>query len=178
MLQHAGGESLVGYGTTPYAKRVESRVAADNLTWLLDDLEARYEERPASPTFSRIYEEVDRWGHMFAVLHEELNGHFDAINGRAASTRHYWADNSRGFLQLIKDLKGDLYALKRGGVDAQLVESYQRAIERCQPWLSPSGGSTVPDDFEPVEIIQYDQIFNQTALSVTLKKDWSRPNSR
>ena len=111
----------------------------DSVALILTDIAAKYEERPSSPAFSRLYEEVGRWGHMFAVLHEELNGHFEAINGRAETTRHYWAQPSRDFLQLIKDLKDDLYALKRGGVDAKLDDKYQQAIERCQPWLSASG---------------------------------------
>lgn len=34
------------------------------------------------------------------MLDEELNEHFEAINGRAGTTGHYWADNSRNFLQL------------------------------------------------------------------------------
>ncbi|MBT2248829.1 protein kinase family protein [Arthrobacter sp. BHU FT2] len=137
---------------------------------MLTDLEEKYEALPSSPAFSRLYEDVRRWGHMFAVLHEELNNHFEAINGRAETTRHYWADDSRALLQLIKDLKADLYSLKRGGVDAKLVDSYQQAMERCQPWLSQSGGSSVPEDFEPVEIIKYEPVFSETSSSLNLKK--------
>lgn len=140
---------------------------------MLADIEEKYEARPSSPAFSRLYEDVGRWGHMFAVLHEELNIHFEAINGRAETTRHYWADDSRAFLQLIKDLKADLYALKRGGVDAKLVESYQQAVERCQPWLSPSGGSAVPDDFEAVTIISYEPVLSETSSTINLKKHQS-----
>ncbi|MDJ0358581.1 protein kinase family protein [Paenarthrobacter sp. PH39-S1] len=145
----------------------------DSLALMLTDIAAKYEARPSSPAFARLYEEVGRWGHMFAVLHEELNNHFEAINGRAETTGHYWAQPSRDFLELIKDLKEDLYALKRAGVDAKLVDKYQQAIERCQPWLSPSGGSTVPEDFEPVAIIKYEQVFSETSSSVNLKKQQS-----
>lgn len=146
---------------------------ADGLAWMLTDIAEKYEERPSSPAFARLYEDTGRWGHMFAVLHEEINNHFEAINGRAETTRHYWAQASRDFLELIKDLKEDLYALKRAGVDAKLVDNYQRAIERCQPWLSQSGGSTVPDDFEPVAIIKYEQVLSETSSSVNLKKQQS-----
>lgn len=145
----------------------------DSLALMLTDLEEKYEARPSSPAFSRLYEEVVRWGHMFAVLHEELNGHFEGINGRAESTMHYWATPSREFLQLIKDLKEDLYAFKRGGVEATLVDSYQQAIERCQPWLSQSGGSAVPDDFELIEIIKFEPVFSETSSSVKLTKQQS-----
>lgn len=145
----------------------------DSLALMLTDMAEKYEARPSSPAFSRLYEGVGLWGHMFAVLHEELNSHFEAINGRAETTRHYWADDSRNFLQLIKDLKEDLYALKRGGIEAKLVDGYQQAIERCQPWLSPSGGSAVPEDFRPVTIIKYEQVFSETSSSVNLKKQQS-----
>lgn len=145
----------------------------DSLALMLTDIAAKYEERPSSPAFDRLYEDVGRWGHMFAVLHEELNIHFEAINDRAETTKHYWAPNSRDFLELIKDLKEDLYALKRTGVDAKLVDKYRQAIERCQPWLSKSGGSAVPQDFEPVAIIKYEQVFSEASSSVNLKKQQS-----
>lgn len=145
----------------------------DSLALMLSDMEEKYEARPSSPAYSRLYGNVGRWGHMFAVLHEELNGHFEAINGRAETTRHYWAIPSRELLELIKDLKEDLYALKRGGVEAKLVDSYQQAIERCQPWLSPSGGSAVPENFEPIAIMRYEQVFSETSSSVSLKKQQS-----
>lgn len=137
---------------------------------MLTDLKDKYEARASSPTFSRLYEDAGQWGHMFAVLHEALNGHFDAVNGRAETTRHYWAIPSREFIDLIKDLKEDLYTLKRAGVEVRLVESYQQGVERCKPWLSPSGGSAVPDDFEPVEIIKYEPVFTEASSSVTLKQ--------
>ncbi|UPO76392.1 protein kinase family protein [Arthrobacter sp. Helios] len=142
----------------------------DGLALMLTDLKDKYEERASSPAFSRLYEDVGPWGHMFAVLHEALNDHFEAINGRAVTTRHYWAIPSRDLIELIKDLKEDLYALKRGGIEIKLIDSYQEAIERCQPWLSPSSGSPVPEDFEPVTIIKYERVFSETSSSVTLKK--------
>lgn len=145
----------------------------DGPTLMLTDVESKYEEKPSSPAYDRLYEGVGRWGHMFAVLHEELNSHFEAINDRSVTTRHFWAQNSRDFLQLIKDLKEDLYTLKRAGVDAKLAEGYQQGIERCQPWLSPGGGSTVPDDFETIEVIKYEQVLGETSSSVVLKKQQS-----
>jgi tRNA A-37 threonylcarbamoyl transferase component Bud32 len=148
-------------------------VPIDSLALMLDDMEEKYEVRPSSPAYSRLYEDVGRWGHMFALLHEDLNGHFEAINGRAETTRHYWAIPSREFIALIKDLKEDLYALKRGGVEVKLVDRYQQAIERCQPWLSLTSGSTVPEDFEPVTVIKYEQVFSETSSSIRLRKQQS-----
>lgn len=142
---------------------------ADQLELMLSDLREKYEALPSSRAFDRLYDDP-QWGHMFAVLHERLNEHFTSINGRAETTRHYWADNSRDLLSLLRDIKTDLHTLRRAGVDVELVDAYQDALERCRPWLSPSGGSAVPEDFEPIELIAYDPILIYTAKRVKLKK--------
>ena len=124
---------------------------------------------PSSRAFDRLYDDPE-WGHMFAVLHKRLNEHFTDINGRAETTRHYWADNSRDLLSLIQEIETDLHTLKRAGVEVELADAYQDALERCRPWLSPSGGSAVPEDFEPIEVIAYEPVFTHAAKSVKLKK--------
>lgn len=150
----------------------EDRVAVDAAAFAMNDIQAKYDEQPASPDFSRLYE-GEVWGHMFAVLHKRLNQHFEEINGRAETTRHYWADNSRELLQLIKDLEADLHNLNRAGVDVTLDRRYWDAIERCRPWLSPSGGSAVPEDFQPIEVLKYDPVFTIGGSTVTLRKQQS-----
>jgi len=76
----------------------------DSVGLMLADLTARYNEMRASEAFTRLYVDDEQFGHVFAILHERLNGHFDAINGRAQSTKHYWADSSRDMLGLIEEL--------------------------------------------------------------------------
>ncbi|GAB3911875.1 hypothetical protein GCM10027613_00630 [Microlunatus endophyticus] len=135
---------------------------------MLTDLKARYEEQPSSVTFDRLYTDDAEFGHMFSVLQKQLNEHFESINGRARTTRHYWADSSREFLALIDDINKDLYSLKRAGIDVTLDPRYQDGIERCQPWLSYSGGSAVPEDFVEVEIIKYEAVFTRPTEIVVL----------
>ncbi|WP_077490869.1 protein kinase family protein [Sinomonas mesophila] len=137
---------------------------------MLHDLKEKYEAQAPSPAFSRLYTDDQELGHMFAVLHKKLNAHFEAINGRAKTTRHYWADNSRDLIALIDELNEDRHSLKRAGIDVALDERYQEAIERCEPWLSQSGGSTIPYDFEQIEIVKYEPIFNRAADTIKLKK--------
>lgn len=139
---------------------------------VLANLKEKYESQAASPAFVRIYDDPE-FGHMFAVLHQRLNRHFDEINGRAKSTHHYWAENSRNMLGLIEEINQDLHDLGRVGVQIQLADTYQAAIERCEPWLAPSGGSTVPDDFEIIDVIKYEPVFTRPADSVKLKKQQS-----
>lgn len=136
----------------------------------LADLKAKYDERASSPAFTRLYEDDSEFGHMFSVLHERLNQHFDDINDRALSTHHYWADNSRDPIALTREIYDDLHELKRTGVEVRFAESYQEALERCKPWLSRSGGSTVPDDFRPIDVIRYEPLFSRAANSIRLAK--------
>ncbi len=136
----------------------------------LADLKVKYADLASSPAFIRLYQDDLEFGHMFSVLHQRLNEHFDSINGRALSTRHYWAETSRDLLALIRELNDDLHELKFAGVEATLVESYQEAIERCRPWLSSSGGSTVPEDFEAISVIRYESVFSRTLDIIRLAK--------
>lgn len=141
----------------------------DPVEFLLTDLREKYEALPAPRSFARLYDDPE-WGHAFAVLHRRLNEHFTDINGRAKSTRHYWADNSRALLSLIDDIENDLHALKRAGVDVDFDDSYQDALDRCRPWLSPSGGSEIPTDFQPIEVINYEPVFHRPVGRVKLVK--------
>ncbi|WP_444664648.1 hypothetical protein ACT17Q_03000 [Cellulomonas sp. CW35] len=83
----------------------------DPMELMLADLREKYEALPTARSFARLYDDPE-WGHMFAVLHKRLNDHFTAINGRAKSTHHYWADNSRDLLTLIDDIEAELHLLR------------------------------------------------------------------
>jgi hypothetical protein len=137
---------------------------------MLDDLKAKYGAQQSSPAFSRLYGGDPEYGHMFAVLHERLNQHFADINGRARSTHHYWADNSRDLIALIDDLDEELRELGRAGITVVLNEEYRRALERCKPWLSPGGGSPVPENFEQIPLIRHQPVFSRPAITVRLQK--------
>lgn len=135
---------------------------------MLADLVEKYEGHASAPKFDRLYAEDTEFGHMFSVLHKRLNEHFEAINGRAKSTLHYWADPSRDLLNLIENLRQDLHDLRRAGVDVALDQRYEDAIERCHPWLSPSGGSHVPENFEPIELVKHEPVFTRKTDSIVL----------
>lgn len=139
------------------------------------DLKAKYAEWATSPAFARLYEDEHEFGHMFSVLHERLNEHFDAINDRALSTHHYWAENSRDLLALMRELGDDLHELNHAGVEAEIAESYQGVLEHCKPWLTRSGGSTVPADFAPIDVIRYEPVFSRASAAISLIKQPSRP---
>ncbi|MEV8512865.1 protein kinase family protein [Dactylosporangium sp. NPDC051484] len=137
---------------------------------MLADLKEKYAAQNPSQAFTRLYDDPEL-GPMFAYFHEQLTEHFDSINGRARSTRHYWADNSRQLIALVDDLAQAFQVLKASGVALRFDDRYRLAVDRCLPWLSMGGGSTVPEDFEPVVLVRYEPVFVRTATTTVLKKD-------
>ena len=76
---------------------------------MLDDLRSDYAEEPVPKRIARVYEDDPEWGHLFGVLHSQLNRHFESINGRINTNRHYWADPSRELLKLFSEIEQDLH---------------------------------------------------------------------
>jgi hypothetical protein len=92
---------------------------------MLADLTSRYAAMPTSEAFTRLYTDDAQFGRVFANLHEQLNEHFDSINGRARSTRHYWAGSSREMLELIDDLDDVLGSLRDAGFEVDFAAEYR-----------------------------------------------------
>jgi hypothetical protein len=143
---------------------------ADPVSLMFDDLVSRYGEVSPSVAFARLYVDDPDFGHVFAHLHERLNQHFAAINGRTKSTKHYWAEDSRDMLALIEELDEVLGSLQIAGFEVIFAAEYRTALERCQPWLSMSGGSRVPEDFGQIRLVKFEPVFNRPELTVRLKK--------
>ncbi|WP_327577434.1 protein kinase family protein [Streptomyces sp. NBC_00145] len=141
---------------------------------ILADLSNSYAETKVSNTFLRLYVSDPRFGRAFASLHEQLNEHFESINDRAEATRHYWAEQSREMLTLIKEVANFLDSLKRAGMQVRLTEPYTDAIKSCQSWLVRSGGSAIPDNFEQIAIIKYEPVFSRSDTEIKLKKSSQR----
>lgn len=78
--------------------------------------------------------------------------------------------SSRDLLALIQEVNDDLHELKRAGVEVKLAQSYEDALDRCMPWLSRSGGSTVPEDFGLIDVIRYEPVFSRTSDTIRLTK--------
>jgi hypothetical protein len=93
------------------------------------------------------------------------------INGRIKTTKHYWAESSRDLLELIDELGDTLQTLKRAGFPTIFDSAYMDLIDRCQAWLSMSGGSTVPETFEPVEVMKWDKVFTRPDTEVKLENE-------
>ena len=112
---------------------------------MLDDLRSDYAEEPVPKRIARVYEDDPEWGHLFGVLHSQLNRHFESINGRINTNRHYWADPSRELLKLFSEIEQDLHtrlSQDAGGASAgAAVKSWSSPFEWCIEALSGSSWS-------------------------------------
>ncbi|MCX5397078.1 protein kinase family protein [Streptomyces sp. NBC_00102] len=143
---------------------------------MLDDLSQKYEGVEVSNAFLRLYESDSRFGRAFASIHQRLNGHFESINDRAETTRHYWAEPSREMIALTKEVQELVESLESAGIAVDLMKSYATAIKDCRSWLMPSGGSAVPDTFGQIHIVKYAPILFRPDVEIKLVK--SKSNAR
>ncbi|MDA8220046.1 MAG: protein kinase family protein [Dehalococcoidales bacterium] len=111
------------------------------------------------PLFMRLYDGLGVGSRMFASLHQRLNSHFDFMNHKARVNRHFNADASRDLIALIDEIRDVQQVMKRVGMDFVVADSYRQVLEDCSTFLVDSGGSPIPEDFKPIELVKYEQVF-------------------
>ena len=101
----------------------------------------------------------DDLAYLFAYLHSSYNSLFQFLNEKIAVNHYYNADASRELISTIdmyerldKSLKDTVYKF-------ELNREYLEILNRCGLFLSGSGGSTIPEDFSKVDIIEIKPIF-------------------
>lgn len=111
---------------------------------------------------------------ILSIFHKQLNNLFEYLNHRL-SYGHYTAHESRELIGLIEDIEKLKEVAKKFNVEVFIEESYQSTIDKCNEFLSSSGGSSIPDDFKRINIIDYDSIFKtKTEKYIELKDNNKR----
>lgn len=100
---------------------------------------------------------------LFSFFHFELNHLLKYMNGRL-NNGHYTADESRSLIHLIEELKTIQSNVKGSQYDFELEPYYKRRLEDCEGFLQSSGGSTIPFDFEKINIIENEPVFRLRSL--------------
>lgn len=129
-------------------------------------LKNKCDEIPSSQTentnkFLPFYATIpnDDLAYLFSYLHTSFNGLFQFLNDKITVNHHYNADASRELISLIDFYKKLDKALKETPYEFELDNSYLEVINRCEGFLSGSGGSAIPADFEKINIIEIKPIF-------------------
>lgn len=98
--------------------------------------------------------------YLFSYLHYRLNFLFEFINHKITVNHHYNADSSRELI-LIVDLYQKLkHELGNTKYTFNIDSEYLKIINICNIFLEGSGGSSIPEDFEKINIVESKPIFN------------------
>lgn len=99
---------------------------------------------------------------IFSSIHALLNSGFVSMNSRLPTfdyEAHFWAQPSRELLyaidiadRVMRTLKSSQYSFSYDDYNAEI-------IKKCKEFLSPSGGSLIPKNFEKIELYYTIPIF-------------------
>jgi len=90
---------------------------------------------------------------IFSTLHSRLISTFKIMNERLPTGEfeaHFWAEPSRTLIATIEMIEGLRRALKQGQFSFRVEDYYQSLIEKCNTFLSRSGGSLIPPGIEKI----------------------------
>ena len=102
---------------------------------------------------------------ILSTLHSYLINLFKCMNGRLPTkdyVAHFWADTSRELIDTIDKIETLQRRLKNSEYSFQIEEYNQSIINKCTEFLSSSGGSTIPEHMEKIELYYAVPIFIKT----------------
>jgi len=104
---------------------------------------------------------------LFSSIHFYLNYLFKFLNGKLKSNRHYNAHESRQLMFLIDEIFSMQSTLKGSDYYFSVIPYYKEILDRCDKFLVESSGSTIPGDFELINIIDAEPIFTfETGVTI------------
>ncbi|MCM3677112.1 protein kinase [Peribacillus simplex] len=96
---------------------------------------------------------------IFSILHSNLNDLFEFLNYKnGANGGHYNAEESRQLLDIIEQIR-ILQAKLTNKYSFKVDDYYIEIINRCKKFLSLRSGSTIPEGFPKIDIIEEKAIF-------------------
>ena len=139
-----------------YLKRVRSECSLS----FNDDINDLYDFVPNEDlrTLMAIYH--TQLNHWFAELNNALRTGYDDVGNKVCLGGYFHAQDSRNFLSLLDSI--DQLRTKCSSSDYAFRlsdNSYDDAIRRCRRFIVKSGGSTIPESFTPIEIIDLSPLF-------------------
>ena len=111
---------------------------------------------------------------IFSIFHYQLNNLFEYLNSRK-STGYYTAHESRLLIYWIGELKNVQSNVADSEYNFEVDSFYKQKISECEEFLSENRGSTIPDEFKKIQIIEVQPIFNlKQTISIARadKKIW------
>ncbi|WP_244297154.1 protein kinase domain-containing protein [Brevibacillus antibioticus] len=97
---------------------------------------------------------------MFSIFHAQFNDLFSFMNDKSYATGggHYNADASRDLIDLIEQVR-IVQSTLRDEFAFEINDYYEKLMGKCRSFLSKSRGSTIPEDFPSINLIEDQPIF-------------------
>lgn len=112
--------------------------------------------------------QLNNW---FAVLNSDLRIGYDDVGEKQYLGGYFHAQDSRDLLNLLDEIDRLRTKCTSTEYAFRLTEdSYDDAIRRCRRFVVKSGGSTIPEGFSPIEIVDLSPIFHLTE-SIAITED-------
>ncbi|MCQ5457041.1 protein kinase [Bacillus paralicheniformis] len=106
---------------------------------------------------------------LLSLFHYEFNRLLRYLNSRLQNG-HYNAYESRELIYLIDEVRTIQSNLKGSELDFDLTQDYKQRLTECRDFLRESNGSSIPSEFEKVNIIENEPIFYiRTAVKIPRK---------
>lgn len=111
--------------------------------------------------FLNYYEDVPvlELKESFSLLHYKVNDLFSFMNDRARTNHHFNAYPSRELLFIMDTLKEMQANLKGTKYEFKVDDYYENILSDCRAFLSSGNGSTIPEDFNEISLIENKPIF-------------------
>lgn len=157
---HNGGDST-------YDRRIELSLSPQRQ---LDNYLSQFAEKQVDGKYLGLYDGEQRFGRVFAWLHEQYNNAFEFMNYKAPQGvgGHFNADPSRELMEVNETYSALLSIASKAGIRIETKPEYQRVIDSSRGWLGPSGGSPIPEGLTPIEVEYYDTVFETEESGMTL----------
>lgn len=156
-------------------KRKSNAKAEDAIYSALVDLE----EFKINEEFREIYTDIpsEDLQFLFLTLHSNIIRLFRDLNSRLPTkmhTAHYWADQSRDLIKAIDTAIDTYYSVQDSKYSFNIDEYHFDIFTDCRQFLSPSGGSEIPQNMEKIKLFYRSPIFT---MNNTIKTETAKSNT-
>ena len=136
----------------------------------LDNYLSQFAEKQVDGKYLGLYDGEQRFGRVFAWLHEQYNNAFEFMNYKAPQgvEDHFNADPSRELMEVNETYSDLLRIASKAGIRIETKPEYQRVIDSSPEWLQPTCGSPIPEGLTPIEVEYYDTVFETEESGTTL----------
>lgn len=156
-----------------YLKRICQECSYD----FLEDLYALYSfisNNDLRIVFASYHTQLNN---CFSTINEDIQKEYDSQGNPVYKGGYYHAQDSRDCLTIIDEIEYLRATLKGTCFSFKLCDYYEKIINNCKQFVMKVRGSTIPEGFSPIDIIELKPIFQiQNSISIEHKQQEIRQN--